>query len=274
MAKPTSLMSIALFLAVAYGFEIAMGVIVFANGGFVSGGGARTPAGAVALTAGMFGPCLGAVLATKLVNHDSLRVNGIAKGQLWHYLVAWGYPVAFVLIGLVFVSLLGTATVDFNNIAKTFPSALAQISVLTFPFINFIPALGEEYGWRGFLQPALTKRVGTLQGLTLTGVIWGLWHSPMGWQGYNYWQYPGLIGVGLFTVFSILLSYFLGWLRIRSNSCIPAALGHGAINGYFAFGTIIAPTQNQLLGLPYGLPAFLSLALTAAVVLYDLRRRS
>lgn len=273
MAKPTSLASIGLFLAVAYGFEIAMGVLVFANGGIVNGG-IRTLVGFAAATAGMFGPSLGAVLATKLVNHDSLRVNGIAKGRVWHYLVALGYPVAFVLIGLGFVSLLGTATVDFNNLVRVFPSALAQISILTFPFINFIPALGEEYGWRGFLQPALTKRLGTLQGLTLTGIIWGLWHSPLVYQGYNYPQYPGLIGVGLFTVIAILLGYFLGCLRIRSNSCFPAALGHGAINGYFAFGTIIAPTQNQLLGLPYGLPAFLALALLAAVVLYDLRRRN
>jgi membrane protease YdiL (CAAX protease family) len=272
VAKPTSLTSIALFVAVAYGFMTAMGVVVFMNGGLVNGG-FRNFVGFAAALAGMFSPSLGAVLATKLVNHDSLRANGIAKGRVWHYLVALGYPVAFVLLGLLFVSLLGTATVDFNNLGRIFPTPFAQISILAFPFINFIPALGEEYGWRGFLQPALTKRLGVLQGLTLTGIIWGLWHGPLVWQGYNYWQYPGLIGVALFTVIVILLGYFLGWLRIRSNSCFPTALGHGAINAYLAFGTMIAPTQNQLLGLPYGLPAFLALGLLAAVVLYDLRRR-
>ena len=273
MAKPTSLASIALFLGFAYGFAIAVALVVFVNGGDF-----RSPAAGIAVTMMMFSPSLGAVLATKLVNRDSLRVNGIAKGRLRHYLLAWGYPLVVILIGLVLVSLLKIATVDFNNFARILPSGLDKILAIAFlvsgPFINFIPALGEEYGWRGFLQPALIKRLGVLQGLTLTGIIWGLWHSPLILQGYNYPQHPSLIGVGLFTGWAILLGYFLGWLRIKSNSCFPAALAHGAINAYAGFGIIIAPTQNELLALPLGLPGFLALAVIAAAVLFDLRRRS
>jgi len=277
VTKPTSRASVVVFLAVAYGFAIAIGALVLVSGGF------RSPLAFPALITMMFSPSLGAILATKLVNHDSLRVNGIAKGRVRHYLLGWAYPIAVILIGLVLVSLLGTATVDFSNLARILPPApgfssstllaLTIVNLLLAPFINFVPALGEEYGWRGFLQPALVKRLGLLPGLTLTGIIWGLWHAPLILQGYNYPQHPDLIGVAFFTMWTILVGYFLGWLRIRSNSCLPAALGHGAINAYVGFGIILAPTQNELLGLPLGLPGILALALIAVFVLYDLRRR-
>ena len=181
------------------------------------------------------------------------------------------------------VLLLGTARVRFENLARILPTVpgipssmliiLTVVNLLLGPFINFIPALGEEYGWRGFLQPELVKRFGLTPGLTLTGIIWGLWHSPIILQGYNYPQHPNLIGVGFFTLWTILVGYFLGWLRIKSKSCFPTALSHGAINAYAGFGVILAPTQNELLGLPLGLPGFLALALVAALVFYDLRRK-
>jgi membrane protease YdiL (CAAX protease family) len=149
---------------------------------------------------------------------------------------------------------------------------LAAVNLLVAPFINFVPALGEEYGWRGFLQPALIERFGLTSGLTLTGLIWGLWHAPIILQGYNYPHHPNLIGVSSFTLWTILVGYFLGWVRIRSNSCLPAALGHGAINAYAGFGLILAPAKDELLGLPLGLPTFLALALIAALLMRDLRK--
>ena len=267
--------SVIIFLAVAYGIAIAVGAFILLNGGF------KTPFALPALLTMMFSPSLGAILATRLVDHKSLRVNGIAKGRLVHYLLGWAYPIAVTLIGLVLVSALGTATVSFDNLAKIMPTVpgmsrstvavLTTVNLLLAPFINFVPALGEEYGWRGFLQPALVKRYGLITGLTLTGLVWGLWHAPVILQGYNYPQHPNLIGVGFFTLWTILAGYFLGWLRIKSKSCFPAALGHGAINAYAGFGAILAPTQNELLGLPLGLPGLLALALIAALVLHNIR---
>ena len=49
MAKPTSLASIALFLGFAYGFAIAVGLVVFVNGGDF-----RSPAAGIAVTMMMF----------------------------------------------------------------------------------------------------------------------------------------------------------------------------------------------------------------------------
>jgi membrane protease YdiL (CAAX protease family) len=278
MAKPTSLTSIALFLVVAYGLAIVIGAIVLMNGGLTS------QIALPALITVMFCPGFAAILVTKLVDHDSLKVNGIVKGRARYYFLAWSYPIAVILIGLILVSLLRTAPVNFDNLAKILPrtpgvssSVLLPVTIagiLLRPFINFVPALGEEYGWRGFLQPALIERLGLLPGLTMTGIFWGLWHAPIILQGYNYAQHPNLVGVFLFTLWTVLVAYFLGWVRLKSNSCLPTALGHGSINAYMGLGFVLAPTRNELLGLPLGLPAFLALAIIATIVLYDLHRHT
>ena len=50
------------------------------------------------------------------------------------------------------------------------PDAPEQLAALVvFP-------LGEEFGWRGFAYPRLTKRFGLTTGALIVGVVWGLWH--------------------------------------------------------------------------------------------------
>jgi hypothetical protein len=71
-ARSTSLI---VFLAVAFGIAIAIGVLIFANGGFIA------PLTLPALLTMMFSPALGAILATKLVEHRGLRTNGITKAN-------------------------------------------------------------------------------------------------------------------------------------------------------------------------------------------------
>src|SRR5689334_24183747 len=39
--------------------------------------------------------------------------------------------------------------------------------------------LGEEVGWRGFLQPRMLKRYPPLAASLMIGVIWSLWHLPL-----------------------------------------------------------------------------------------------
>jgi uncharacterized protein len=55
--------------------------------------------------------------------------------------------------------------------------------------INTFFALGEEIGWRGFLQKELSH-LGLWKSGLLIGFIWGLWHAPLVIQGYNFPQKP------------------------------------------------------------------------------------
>ncbi len=233
----------------------------------------------------MFTPLLSTVITIKLVEHGSLGSYGIARGRFRYYLYGLVYPLAVIALGLVFVAALGTTAIDFTltrfkemvpNVpaAEEIPIYLIIINLILAPFINFIPAFGEEYGWRGFLLPKLIKRFNLLKGFLLTGTIWGLWHAPIILMGYNYPNHPDLIGVTTFTIWAILAGFFLGWLRLKSRSVFPSALGHGAINAYIGLGLLIAPAVDETMTIPLGLPGILALLIIALLAYIDLSRIS
>ena len=227
---------------------------------------------------------------------------GLGAGRPKYYLHALLYPLLVLGLGILFVALFQTADIALDlgefkrNLLRVPLSRLqpklpieieeipAEVLDVTFyltlfllpiaPFINAIPAFGEEYGWRGFLLKRLTARYGLAVGLVATGIIWGLWHAPLILMGYNYPSYPNFVGISIFTIWTVLAGIFIGWLRVKSGSVYPAALAHGAINAYMGLGLIIAPSQNELLTMPMGLPALLALALIATLAYMDLRRSS
>ena len=96
-------------------------------------------------------------------------------------------------------------------------------------FINLVPALGEEIGWRGWLTPQLLP-LGVVPTIVITGVIWGLWHTPLILLGHNYPHLPGWLAVGAMVIFCTVIGGVLAWFTIRTNSVWPAALGHSTIN--------------------------------------------
>ena len=96
-------------------------------------------------------------------------------------------------------------------------------------FINLVPALGEEIGWRGWLTPQLLP-LGVVPTIVITGAIWGLWHTPLILLGHNYPHLPGWLAVGAMVIFCTVIGGVLAWFTIRTNSVWPAALGHSTIN--------------------------------------------
>jgi membrane protease YdiL (CAAX protease family) len=118
--------------------------------------------------------------------------------------------------------------------------ALVAVQILSIPvgaLINSLASVGEEVGWRGWLLPSLMP-LGTWPALLLTGVIWGLWHSPLILLGYNFAQ-PSLFGVALMTTGCVMLGILLGWLRLRSGSVWPAVVAHGAFNAAAGFLSLV-----------------------------------
>ncbi|MEV0388057.1 CPBP family intramembrane glutamic endopeptidase [Nonomuraea sp. NPDC050643] len=183
--------------------------------------------------------------------------------------------IALVLVALPIGALLGVYPADFVNFSAfqqvldeqagaagvaeiPIPiGALIVIQLAALPsaaFINLIPALGEELGWRGWLLPKLMP-LGTLPALLISGVIWGLWHAPLILLGYNYPDAPGWLGMTAMVAMCILVGAVFSWLRLRSGSVWPAALAHAAFNGaggtYLVFakaGERIDTTQATILG--------------------------
>jgi uncharacterized protein len=101
---------------------------------------------------------------------------------------------------------------------------------IVFGLLNSFIATGEEYAWRGLLQPILTENYGIAKGIAILGFIWSMWHLPALLAGYNYPENPVLGCFVLFPIRSIATSFFYAWLTMRNKSFIPAAIAHGALN--------------------------------------------
>ena len=184
-------------------------------------------------------------------------------------------PIALVLSSLLVGAMLGVYPADFVNFsgfeldlaqrAKANGTALPAIPLGTLvvlqlvmlpvaAFINIIPSLGEELGWRGWLFPKLMP-LGAVPAIVISGVIWGLWHAPLLLLGYNYPGSPGWLGLILMVGMCIVVGAIFGWLRLRSNSVWPATLAHGAFNAaggtmiiFSMAGEYIDRTQATMLG--------------------------
>jgi membrane protease YdiL (CAAX protease family) len=154
-----------------------------------------------------------------------------------------------------------------NMPASAFMLTMAFSTMITGPFLGLIIAFGEEYGWRGYLQTELT-RLGRIRGVFLLGVIWGIWHWPVIWMGYNYPDQP-ILGSIAMVAMCIILAYFLAYAVFKSNGIWTAAYLHALSNQAMSFFvmTMVMPT-SMIFSFGIGIP---SLVLGAVVVLLILR---
>lgn len=84
--------------------------------------------------------------------------------------------------GMIFLSMALEGAESFAAYLSYWASPVPWLNLLILVpnfFLAFLPFLGEEYGWRYYMTPALQKRFGLRKGLLLTGAAWGLWHLPL-----------------------------------------------------------------------------------------------
>ena len=208
----------------------------------------------------MFFPAIG-VLLTRLITKEGfknswLRLN--LRGNIRHYLLVWFGPGILTALGAALYFLIFPENLDlnFSYFIATLEAAGAPMETLPIPIgllmviqiiqgflmapvLNFITCFGEEWGWRGYLLPKVSARFSTIPTILITGVIWGLWHAPLTAIGHNYGlEYPGFpfTGIAMMCLFCIVLGTILSYATLKTKSCIPAILGHGAVNGIAAVG--------------------------------------
>ena len=234
------------------------------------------------VAAAMFFPAIG-VLLTRLITKEGFQnawLKPNLKKNLRFYLLAWFGPAILTFAGMGIYFLLFPDHLDLNfGYMKTMMAAAgtpyeAQAvpmdllmtiqcvqAVFLAPALNFVTCFGEEWGWRGYLLPKISSHFSVVPTLLITGIIWGLRHAPMTIIGHNYglgyWGFP-FTGIAMMCVFCIVLGIFLSYVTLKTKSCIPAILGHGAINGiaaigiYFTFdggNPFIGPAPTGIIGM-------------------------
>ncbi|MGB4266040.1 MAG: type II CAAX endopeptidase family protein [Limnochordia bacterium] len=89
-------------------------------------------------------------------------------------LFAVAYPAVFVALVAVIAVASGKAVINSGNL----PAFTELAAVFVIIFLWMVLAFGEEYGWRGFLLPALAARFGRLRATIVVGLVWALYHLP------------------------------------------------------------------------------------------------
>jgi len=178
---------------------------------------------------------------------------GIKK---WYYI----FPAIIIPCAISFIAVYLIKAFSWGTLAVerfTFPSEIFKSSGLDLiiksdpqsiplfdyksilPFIllflyGTIVGLGEEIGWRGYLQEKLIKKHGLFLGLLVLGIVWAYWHLPVYLMGLSFPSHPILGALLLAPLHIVLLGVFLGWLYIRSGNIWAPIWGHLSANLFTA----------------------------------------
>ncbi len=226
-------------------------------------------AAVVILAVAMFMPALSNLL-TRLITKEgfgNMYLRPHFKGHVKEYLLLYFGPTALLILSgvLYFLIFPGSFDPELTTLkgmvassgkqglaVSTLLIVQALIFVVIGPIVNIIPTMGEELGWRGYLLPKLRIFLSDRTALIITGVIWGIWHLPVIVMGHNYgtgyWGYPWL-GILDMIVFCVVLGIIEGYISIKLESAIPAAMIHSTVNAGAALPSIFAKSgYNPLLG--------------------------
>jgi len=285
-----------IFLGFAFGISWLTALAIYLTGGLqnspsLSLGGVQISLAYLLLaTAYMFGPAIANIL-TRLITREGkanlLLEPKFNNGRWVFWLLAWFLPGVLTILGAALFFLLFPAYFDpeLGTLVQQLEAAGSSTTVspwlivvtqtiqamLLAPVLNAVSTFGEEFGWRGYLQPKLMP-LGVRKAVLLTGVIWGIWHWPVILMGYNYGlDYFGAPYLGPLAMlwFTIILAVIFGWLSLKAENVWPAVIGHGALNGIAAIGILLVKgSPSSLLGpAPTGVIGGMAISLLALILL-------
>lgn len=206
----------------------------------------------------MFFPAIG-VLLTRLITKEGFKNAWIKphfKGNIRTYLLAYFGPGILTILGALVYFLVYPDNFDksFGYLGQTLAETGVQVPQETLPIVlisqtvtallfgpimNIVTCFGEEWGWRGYLLPKMAEKLPPVLMLLVNGVIWGLWHAPLTAVGHNYGVgYKGFpfAGIAAMCGLCIVMGTFFSYVAMKTKSCIPAVLAHGAINSIASIG--------------------------------------
>ena len=266
--KKQILLYLALTLVLTWGAAVALTVA-----------GAPDVVVAAAASGLMLVPAL-CVILTRLATGEGVRelyLRPNFQDNFLFYLAAWFLPSVVTTFGMLAYFLVFPGNFDYGftqmsqimedrgfdmtvtSIDAVFYSLVVN-NIFIAPLINALLALGEELGWRGYLLPKLREFLPHWKAILVTGLLWGVARAPLALLGVNYGvDYPGYPWGGMLAqvVWCLVIGIFLGYLTVRVDSVLPAALASGAITAFQPMGgyltldggnPFVGPVSTGILG--------------------------
>ncbi|SHM55748.1 CPBP family intramembrane glutamic endopeptidase [Ruminococcus flavefaciens] len=196
-----------------------------------------------------FSPAI-ASLITRAVTKEGFRDMKLhlklEKNIKW-YLLAFGLPLIFFSARILLPIIVSGHSEWFDRF--TFQNVLASVFMLAaLSTVQSIGLLGEELGWRGYMNQKMEPLFGTVGTCLLGGILWSLWHLPMdlaGWLDGEGSLSDSLMMCGGRMLLLTSFGTFLMWLTKKTDSVFPAVVAHfmfnqsqGALGGFLSQGNI------------------------------------
>lgn len=140
--------------------------------------------------------------------------------------------IAFKQLGLSWIIILVPALILCTAIILNWQKADFQeftpgLIVILIGLNLFLGPLGEEMGWRGFLQPHLESRFGWLLATLIVSSIWAIWHAPLWTIASPQSEIPFYIFFVHVMAYGIMIA---SAQSIAGQSLVPAVLLHLLFN--------------------------------------------
>lgn len=195
----------------------------------------------------VFGPMLGYLFSK---NKGTFRGKPEAETVLLSVII----PIAMIIPTLILSSVSG----QFDSRSLSFGSLL---TVITYFISNLITSGTEEFGWRGYLYPALKEKNKTFWDTAWKGgLIWAVWHFPLMFILYFdqgiFVLLPSLVG---FTAGIVAMNYITDFIYEKSRSVFLSMILH-AMNNTVSFAAMLLFPKTSFL--------FISSIMAWAVVAY------
>lgn len=179
------------------------------------------------------GPAAGAVSAAvweggvEGLRRWAQRTFSLRFAPVW-WLVGIGLPVAYFLIGYVAAAITSGAWPDPDQFGIT-----SKLPGLSWPLVAMVWVVtfgvGEEAGWRGWLQPALTRRMPAFWSSMIVAGTWIAWHAPAFLFNPTYTAMgAGAVGWMLALISG---SFLLAWMALGAGwSIVPVLAWHAGFD--------------------------------------------
>lgn len=205
---------------------------------------------------GDWGPAMAALILVLMksgrLGLKNLVQRVLPQKELWkHYILALlAVPLLFLVTAGLNHYVLKNTWPDFNLLGRW--EELPGLGPLSTWIVLFIGiSMGEEIGWRGFLQEKLREKNSPMKTLLIIGSIWMIWHLPLFFFD-EYFLFltrnPGILFFWCLFVFA--MSAIHGWLyEISQGNLLLPMIFHASLD--WSIGSLAStedPMISTLLG--------------------------